>query len=146
MEMNSALSRPKKLPVARMRSGHLFSLLLVVVLLASQSAFAQQKLYRGKVTDAQSRLPLSGATVSILNKTTATATDETGSFSLPALPGDQLEGRMVGYAPQTVRLANETNLAITLTVSTSTMEDVVVVGYGTRKKKDLTGSVGTLKL
>lgn len=146
MEKKSAYSRQKGLPCSGRQSSRFFSLLLALVVLTSYSAFAQQKIYRGKVTDVQSRLPLAGATVSVLNKSAATATDEAGSFSLPATPGDQLEVRMVGYATQTILLGADVNLTVQLSVSASTMDDIVVVGYGTRKKKDLTGSIGTLKL
>lgn len=123
-----------------------FSLLLLLMLFAINPLMAQQKIFHGKVTDAQTKLPLEGVTITVKGKTNGTATDGNGNFSIEASSGDDLVIESVGYASQNIRLGSSVNLDIQMNVSSATMEDIVVIGYGTRKKKDLTGAVSSLKL
>jgi TonB-linked SusC/RagA family outer membrane protein len=98
----------------------------------------------GKVVDAKGE-PVIGATVVEKgNKSNGTITDVNGNFSLAVKEGATLEVTFVGYAPAEIRAAYGKNLMITMNESNNQLDEVVVVGYGTQRKVDLTGSVSTL--
>jgi len=92
--------------------------------------------------------PLSGVSVAIKGTVEGTTTDTSGRFSIEAnKESDILVFSYVGYEPQEVTLARDiTNLSIELKSLTSTLGDVVVIGYGTAKKKDLTGAVASVAI
>ena len=95
---------------------------------------------QGKVFDATGE-PVIGASVKIVGqKNAGTITDIDGNFSIPAQSGQTLEVTYIGFKPKTVKV-NGSNLQIKLEEDAKTLNDVVVVGYGTMRKKDLTGSV-----
>lgn len=99
----------------------------------------------GKVLDA-SGMPIIGANV--IEKGTSsngTITDLDGNFSLEVGEGAVLDISYIGYISQTVKIGNKKNLAITLKEDTKTLDEVVVVGYGTQKKESLTGALATVK-
>lgn len=98
----------------------------------------------GKITDENGE-PLPGVSVQVKGTTSGTSTDTDGSFSL-SVP-DQAEALIVsyiGYVTQEIVLGNQTHLTITLEPDIKSLGEVVVVGYGTVKKRDLTGSVGSV--
>lgn len=100
---------------------------------------------RGVVTSAKDNLPVVGA--SVVNKTSGagTQTDANGAFSLAAKQGDRLTVTMVGYAEkETIVVSVTAPIRISVDAATETMEGVVVVGYATQKKVNLTGSVATI--
>jgi TonB-linked SusC/RagA family outer membrane protein len=100
----------------------------------------QERRITGKVTDANGD-PIIGA--NILEKGTAngTVTDVEGKFSIALSPGATIAVSFIGYNAREVAAGNQTDLKITLTESSLGLDEVVVIGYGTVKKKDLTGSV-----
>jgi TonB-dependent starch-binding outer membrane protein SusC len=99
----------------------------------------------GTVTDAQ-KMALPGVSVIIKGTTKGTTTDADGNFSLKAESAESvLVFSFVGYRSQEVRVADQTSFAIALEEDISTLQEVVVIGYGDVKKSDLTGSVATLK-
>jgi TonB-linked SusC/RagA family outer membrane protein len=106
---------------------------------SSNSAIAPDPI-KGKVTDEKGN-PLSGVSVSVKGTSRGTTTRSDGSFSIEAKPGDVFEFSMVGYVPASLTLQNEDLLSIRLIPEVATMANVVVVGYGTQKQKNLTGSV-----
>ncbi len=121
-------------------------LCLVAILLFSASAIAQRKI-SGFVQDASTNSPLSGATISIQNGKTTSLSKEGGAFEITAPKGRSvLEISFVGYDTRTLVVgANETNVVINLARSAaSALNEVVVVGYGTKKKVDLTGAISTV--
>ncbi|MGE0078022.1 MAG: SusC/RagA family TonB-linked outer membrane protein [Bacteroidales bacterium] len=89
--------------------------------------------------------PLIGATVVIKGTTQGVSTNQNGEFSIPAHLGDSIQISFMGFDPQTV-LFNGKRIEIMLSEESIAMEDVVVVGYGSVKKSDLTGSVSTVKV
>ena len=113
-------------------------LLVLSFILFSSLVFAQQKV-TGKVVSGNS--PVAGATVVVKNSTTATQTNENGEFTINAPANSTLVISFVGLATQEVKLGTNTNISVQMRSSANTMEDVVVVGYGTQKKATLTGSV-----
>ena len=102
------------------------------------------RLISGSITDsAGTKMP--GVTVSVKGTTIATVTDDAGYFSL-AVPNNSntLEITYVGYAPQEVTIGSQKSLAITLQTSSNKLDEVVVVGYGTSKKRDVTGAIASV--
>jgi TonB-dependent starch-binding outer membrane protein SusC len=103
----------------------------------------------GVVHDAKNNSPLEGATVSLKSTKANTITKADGSFSISAPAGKAvLSISFVGYQQQSITVGvNETNVSVALSeASTSQLNDVIVIGYGTQKKKDLTGSVSSIKV
>jgi len=96
----------------------------------------------GKVTDENGK-GLSGVTVSIKgNAGKAVSTDDAGAFSIVVVTGKEtLVFSHVGYVLQEISLQNRTSLTVGMVLDTKALEDVVVIGYGTVKKKDVTGAV-----
>ncbi len=115
-------------------------LLLMGLLFSVQFLWAQTKI-TGRVVDDKTGQPVSGATISVRNNTNlSTVSAEDGSFSLSAPQNARLIISYVGYKPTEVA-ASSGPLAIRLAPGESTLNEVVVVGYGTRSKRDVTGSV-----
>ncbi|MBS1745788.1 MAG: TonB-dependent receptor [Bacteroidetes bacterium] len=123
-------------------SNAILFLLLFTVALPAMS-FAQQKV-SGIVKSSSTNEPLAGA--SVLGKSGATAiTDNSGNFSINAATGDVLHISFVGYVAQDYTIKeNEGFINVSLQLSTEQLSDVVVVGYGTQKKVNLTGSVAAI--
>ncbi|MFC4871650.1 SusC/RagA family TonB-linked outer membrane protein [Negadavirga shengliensis] len=99
----------------------------------------------GIVTD-EKREPIPGATVIVEGTSTGTATDIDGNFSLEVDEGAVLVVSFIGYKPQRITTSNQTVLNITMELDDSALEEVVVIGYGTAKKKDLTGAIASVDL
>ena len=119
-------------------------LILPLVLLTLAGAFAQGITVKGKVTDDKGE-GLPGVTVLLKGTTTGTATDASGSFSLDVPNGNgTLVVSFVGYLTQEVPINNRTSIPVTLASDTKALEEVVVVGYGSQLKKEVTGAVQTV--
>lgn len=121
------------------------ALIAVLVLLFPVFAFCQTASLTGKVTDSEG-LPVTGASVKIKGKTGGTVSSTAGTFvlSYQRVPGLILEVSSIGYLSQEVKIGNDTQLNIRLERAAVSEEDVVVVGYGTQKRRDVTGSVASL--
>ncbi|HEY1872648.1 MAG TPA: SusC/RagA family TonB-linked outer membrane protein, partial [Chitinophagaceae bacterium] len=117
----------------------------ILLLTLTQSTFAQ-KTITGKVTDSKDGSPLAGVSVLAKGSGTGTQTKIDGSFSL-SVPSNTsaLVVSSVGYASQEVSIANKTSVDVLLVASGASLNEVVVVGYGTARKKDLTGSVSSVQ-
>lgn len=118
---------------------------LCFLLLLQSTAMAQTTVtVTGTVVDDTKGEPLAGANVTVKGTQTRTQTDEKGQFSISAPSTAMLVVSTVGYASSEVRVGNGSALLIRLALSSETLGDVVVVGYGTQKKVSLTGSVATV--
>ena len=106
--------------------------------------YAQVKTITGVVKDNNSLSPIAGVTVSDKHGN-STQTDVTGSFSIETHAIGQLTFRYVGYQSQTLALASQTTLHIFLSSQDEALEEIVVVGYGTQRKVDLTGAITSVK-
>lgn len=111
-------------------------------LFLSASAFAQQVVVKGNVVD-ETGEPVIGASVKVVGGTLGTVTDIDGNFILNADKKSTIEVTYIGYEP--VKMQAGQNLTIHLKNTSSTLNEVVVIGYGAVKKSDLTGSVTSLK-
>jgi TonB-linked SusC/RagA family outer membrane protein len=111
-------------------------------LLMCNSAFAQTKTITGIVSDNAGPLP--GVSVSIKGTTTGIVTDVNGKYSLNVASGQTLLFSFLGYTPQEVVINTQQTLNIKMAQSSSSLNEVVVVGYGTQKKVTVTGSVASV--
>jgi TonB-dependent SusC/RagA subfamily outer membrane receptor len=116
--------------------------LLAFLLLLSFLSFSQNNFkITGKVTD-ESGKPLQGVTVQVKGTATATATAEDGSFSINAPSGKStLVFTSVGFAEQEIVVSNRATINVAMVNASAALTDVVVIGYSTIKKKDVTGAV-----
>ena len=119
----------------------IFSLCLGMMLMFSASALAQNKTMTGTVVDELGE-PVIGATVTVEGTKIATITDMDGNYSVSAPAGSKVTISYIGYLPQTVTPGG----TVKLEEDKQTLEEVVVVGYGTQKKAHLTGSVSTVEV
>ena len=121
---------------------HLF--LLLTLLSFSLTALAQQKV-TGKVKDSSGE-PVIGASVVVKgNNTMGTITDFDGNFMLDVPAKSVLVISYIGYVTQEVPTAGKNSLEIVLKEDTKTLDEVVVIGYGTQRKGDVTSSVASVK-
>jgi TonB-linked SusC/RagA family outer membrane protein len=120
----------------------LFGVLLGIFTLAT--SFAQTRKLTGTVKDDKTN-PLPGATVSVKGTTNLVSTGNGGEFSINANTGDVLVISFVGYKTKEQKIsAGENTFNINLSADYSTLQDVIVVGYGQTKKSDLSSAVGTI--
>ena len=116
---------------------------ILVVFLASTISFAQQ--VSGIVTEADSGAPLPGATVLVKGTNIGTTTDFDGVFQLSGVSGDvTLVISYIGFDTQEVAVNNATNLTIVLTSASNSLDEMVVIGYGSQRKKEVTGAVSVI--
>lgn len=118
----------------------LLFLVISVLTFASQS-WGQTKEVTGKVTDAKDGTPLAGATVKVKGNSKVSVTDAAGSFKI-SFNGNTavLQISSIGYETQEISVSGG-DISISLNVSTTSLNEVVVVGYGTKIKRDITGAV-----
>ena len=120
--------------------------LLVLVLCISLFSIAQTRTVTGKVTSAADSMPLPGVSVMIKGESKGQTTDMNGTFSVTVPANATLVFSHTGYQTKQVPVGNATTLDIQLELSSSKdLSEVVVIGYGTVKKRDLTGAVGSVK-
>ena len=121
-----------------------FTIMLLFFISLFTSVLAQQeRTISGIVSGEGTTLP--GVNVFIKGTETGTATDIDGLYSIAVKPGQTLTFSFVGYEVLEVLIREQKSLSVELTPSSSTLEEFVVVGYGTVKKSDLTGSVSSIK-
>lgn len=119
-------------------------MILSVLLFTGVNTQAQNRLITGKVTGKDDGLPLPGVSVSVQGSRTGTQTTSDGSYSISISAGQSLVFSFIGFEPRTIR-PTSANLNVTLTETASTLNDVVVVGYGTQLRRDLVGNTGSVK-
>ncbi|MDA3878921.1 MAG: TonB-dependent receptor [Prolixibacteraceae bacterium] len=107
------------------------------------TGFAQGQTVSGKVTDSSGE-PLIGVNVTIPGTTTGVTTNIDGNYSLSVPADSRLQYSFIGYVTQTVNVGAQSTIDIILVEQSLDIDEVVVVGYGTMKKADLTGSVSSI--
>ena len=112
---------------------------LLILLLCPIFIFGQTSI-NGIVTDEISSSPIAGVNVLVKDSNTGTATDFDGNYSINLKKGDILSFSYVGYKTQQVTLGDQTSINIVLIEDTSSLDEIVVIGYGSVKKEDLTGA------
>ncbi|MDX5418060.1 MAG: SusC/RagA family TonB-linked outer membrane protein, partial [Hymenobacteraceae bacterium] len=119
--------------------------LLFLCLLSFHVLHAQDINITGTVTDAATGNPLIGASVMVKGTTRGTQTDATGNFSISAPADATLVVNYLGYQRQEFAVNNQTSMSLQLTAGSEQLQEVVVTGYGTQQKRDVTGSISSVK-
>lgn len=119
--------------------------LLMFSVLCVQWAFAQTAIM-GKITDANTGEPLVGATVNVVGTQQSASTNDAGIYSISAPPTAILSVRYMGYQSKEIAINNNTNLNIQLDPEDSILDQIVVVGYGTQTRRNITGAVTTVNM
>ena len=122
---------------------YIYKVMLLLLTLLPLQSFAQSRV-TGTVFDESNGEAIIGATVRVKGASTGTVTDVDGHFSIDASAGQTLEVSYIGYTTQTVKVPRNLQVDIRLSEDTHTLDQVVVVGYGTMKRSDLTGSVASI--
>ena len=123
------------------------NLFLLVLLLWVIGGYAQQRTLRGTISDATTKEPLMSASVVVKGTTTGVSTDIDGKYTIEVSVGQTLEVSFMGYITQNVKVSINTpaTLNIALADEQKKLEEVVVVGYGVTKKRDLAGAITSIK-
>ncbi len=132
--MNHVLSKTKQRSL----------LLVALLLMGCLQLFAQTRTIKGEVTDAQNGDPLIGATIMVEGEKGGTVTDFDGNFVLQvSSSAKKIKVSYIGYIDKILTISE--NMKVNLESDSKALADVVVIGYGTARKSDLTGSVATVK-
>ena len=122
-------------------------LFILCISLSSLNLLAQNKILKGKIIATRDNTPVSGATVSIKGSSISAAASSDGSFSIPVNSSRvTLVISSVGYVKNELVVdASQNNITVALDEDQTTMDEVVLVGYGSQKKSDLTGAISSIK-
>ncbi|MBA2761175.1 MAG: carboxypeptidase-like regulatory domain-containing protein, partial [Segetibacter sp.] len=124
------------------RNKFLLTLLNGIFLFYALVADAQTQTVTGVVRSNADNQPLQGVTVQVKGTTNTTATDAKGAFTLRNISSaDSISFSSIGFQNQTFAVNNRSSLNINLQTEASALEQVVVVGYGTRRRSDVTGAI-----
>jgi iron complex outermembrane receptor protein len=119
-------------------------IMMLAILVGFTSASWAQNEVKGVVLDEQN-IPLSGASVLVVGTINGVIADFDGRFSIEAKIGDILEVSFIGLKTQRITLRNYSTVTVTLQTDATQLDDIVVVGYGTQKRSDVTGAIGSVK-
>ena len=112
-----------------------------VLFFMSFISFAQNYMLKGQVLSGEDKMPLPGVNVLIAGGTTGTSTDFDGNYQLQVKDGDVIQFSSIGFVTQLIPVTGQANQNIDLVVDASTLDEVVIIGYGTQKKSLLTGAI-----
>ena len=125
---------------------HKFYLFLLLLSMASTIVFAQDRKVTGKVTESDGS-PIPGANVSLKGKPSNVSTNAEGIYTIQVQSdADVLVFSYIGFIRQQITVGSQRTINVTLASENNTLNDVVIVGYGTQKKATLTGAVSTVDL
>lgn len=120
--------------------------LTLLALFCSVVLFAQGDItIKGAVVSATDNVPIPGVNVIVQNSSKGTTTDFDGNYQITVNKGDVLQFSYIGFVTKSITISNQTTLNVSLSEDLAELEEIVVVGYGARKKSDLTGSVSAVK-
>ncbi|WPU96363.1 TonB-dependent receptor [Mucilaginibacter sabulilitoris] len=122
----------------------LLALPIAMLLLFTTAAMAQNKTVTGKITDNATNEPIVGASVKVKNETKGVISDDKGMFKIELSGNTTLEITSIGYKPVEVMASSGQMMQIKMILVNKALTEVVVVGYGTAKRSDVTGSVSSL--
>ncbi|HEY9045710.1 MAG TPA: TonB-dependent receptor [Ohtaekwangia sp.] len=119
-------------------------LLLLVAGMLFLTSYAQEKVISGKVTSAEDGSVLPGVNVLVKGTTNGTVTDENGSYTLSVGANATLVFTFIGYTSQEIEIGARSSVDIQMAADAKQLSEVVVVGYGTQIKQDLTGNIASV--
>jgi TonB-dependent starch-binding outer membrane protein SusC len=137
------ITKPKSLIMNKVYRSFRKVASVLLLLLGFLTAQAQDRTVTGKITD-QNGMDMPGVNVVIKGTTKGTTTNISGVYSLEASQDDILVISFIGYTTQERRVGTATSIDVVLEEDVATLQEVVVVGYGTQKKSDLTGAVSSV--
>ncbi len=143
-DVNLNLIRCGVLGMAILLGGALIATPAEAVAQTSSTAQAAAGSINGTVVDSEGE-PVIGATVMVKGTTIGTATDIDGQFHIKAAPGQEVIIKGFGYETATIKVTNQKDYSVTLKLAAQSLDDVVVIGYGTQKKGDVTSAVASVK-
>lgn len=119
-------------------------IVLLLLVIHAQSVYAQQtRLIKGKIIDAENQYAIPGATISTKNGTSKTSSNSEGLFEINVSVNAEVQVSSLNYETYTFN-ANESNITIELIKQINNLEDVVVIGYGSVKRKDVTTAISSV--
>jgi len=121
-----------------------FKYLTVLAMLLLSCTFAMAQTVSGTITSSEDNEPLPGVNVVVKGTTIGTATDIDGKFQIKASSTDVLVLSAMGFMTEEVTVGSQTNIKFSLSPDMVALEDVVVIGYGTQKKSDVTGAIASV--
>lgn len=125
-----------------MKCSKLKAFLFVFSCFLSATVMAQPKMITGKIISADDNKPLSGVTIAVLGKSNGTQTNRNGEYSIEASSGDVLVFSYVDFTSQEVTVGKTSVINLSMKAETTKLGEVVVVGYGTQSRHNLTSSIG----
>jgi TonB-linked SusC/RagA family outer membrane protein len=120
------------------------TILFALLVFFSTSVLAQTRTITGKITSEEDTKPLQGVSITVKGKTIGTQTNAGGEFSIQANEGDLLLFTYTGYIPQQWTVSGTGSVNLVMKPDASRLGEVVVIGYGTQKRKEVTGAVSTV--
>lgn len=108
-------------------------------------SFSQEMKINGAVTSAEDNLPLPGVNVIVKGTINGTSTDFDGNYAITANKGDVLEFSYIGFKPFSVTIANQAVINVSLQTDAESLDEIVVIGYGTQKRSEVTGAISSIK-
>ena len=120
------------------------TLMAITMLVSLSSTFAQDKTVTGKVTDASDGSGMPGVSVAVVGANKGTQSDVNGNYKLNVADNAKLVFSFVGYTKQEITVGSRSVIDVKLGADNKSLEEVVVVGYGTQKRKEISGTVSSL--
>jgi TonB-dependent starch-binding outer membrane protein SusC len=120
-------------------------IILLLLFLLSISGFAQNFTVSGVVTSSEDNMPIPGVNVIIKGTSIGVSTDFDGNYSIQVAKGEILEFSFIGFKTKSITVDNQNLVNVVLDIDVESLDEVVLVGYGTQRKADLTGSIVTIK-
>lgn len=124
--------------------GSIKAMFFALMILISSSIYAQESMVSGKITDSGDGSGIPGTSIAIKGTTKGVVTDVNGAFKISVPSGASLVISSVGYLTQTIVVGSKTTIDVALATDAKTIEEVIVVGYGTQKRKEISGTVTSL--
>lgn len=143
VQVHSSLGGPRLSSVWRKWATNLIQLVIFWMVIGTHLAFSQNRQITGTVFDAAGA-PLPGSSIVVKGSTTGSVTDAQGKYSLAVTNASTVVFSYVGYKAQEVLVGNKTTIDVTLEADAAALSEVVVVGYGTQRKANLSGAVATV--
>ncbi len=120
-------------------------IILFLILLSGTLMTAQDITVTGLVTTEQDNLPLPGVNVLVKGTSRGTSTDFDGNYSILVSSGEVLEFSSIGLRTQTITVGEQSIINVSMVEDAESLDEIVVIGYGTQKRSDLTGAVSSVK-
>jgi TonB-linked SusC/RagA family outer membrane protein len=118
--------------------------MLLFLLIIATKSMAQERAVSGRVMSSEDSSPLPGVNVSVKGTTNGTTTNADGAYNLNVSSGATLVFSFVGFTSQSILVGTQTTIDVKLVADVKSLSEVVVVGYGTQLKQDLTGNIASV--